>query len=579
MEGSTQELQAKLLAYQQFMAKYIVKSQEEKIQAIKAAEAVAKKKYEEQLANLLPTANAAAAVVEPASNDATKLYMKRNLKVSEAAKVGKSRWGNMETKRVAEQVGSTCVPYYSLQVNGVVVNVPPEVADADHGLRADGGVGGPSLAERVAIGANGASAPTTPAVPVVPTAPLTQTTAPTLKNPFASRNQILYHERNEMVSAAAKAGKSRWGQLEVEKATHLASLPFSQVPAAAVPVPPEVADADHGLRADGGVGGPSLAERVAMGANGASAPTTPAVPVVPTASVTQTTAPTLKSPFVSRNQILYHERNEMVSAAAKAGKSRWGQLEVEKATHLASAEPPLPISQVPSAAVPVPPEVEEANDGLRADGGVGGPSLAERVNMGAELVQMMSHGGVTAGSHDVPSASNVSLYQRRNAYVSAAGQAGKSRWGEMEVEKAALLSKTSLTMTRNIAAANHGLQSAGGVVGSSLADRVNLGAELVQRLSHGGGSAGGSQELASPNEFLYQQRNAYVSAAGQAGKSRWGAMEVEKAALLSKTSLSAAKSATANVAAATHGLRSGGGVQGPSLANRVRVGGQRFSIN
>ena len=32
------------------------------------------------------------------------------------------------------------------------------------------------------------------------------------------------------------------------------------------------------------------------------------------------------------------------------------------------------------------PEVEAADHGLRADGGVGGPSLAERVNLGASLL-------------------------------------------------------------------------------------------------------------------------------------------------------------------------------------------------
>jgi len=32
------------------------------------------------------------------------------------------------------------------------------------------------------------------------------------------------------------------------------------------------------------------------------------------------------------------------------------------------------------------PEIEAADHGLQADGGVGGPSLAERVNLGAELL-------------------------------------------------------------------------------------------------------------------------------------------------------------------------------------------------
>ena len=33
------------------------------------------------------------------------------------------------------------------------------------------------------------------------------------------------------------------------------------------------------------------------------------------------------------------------------------------------------------------PEIKAADHGLRADGGVGGPSLADRVNLGAKLLQ------------------------------------------------------------------------------------------------------------------------------------------------------------------------------------------------
>ena len=89
----------------------------------------------------------------------------------------------------------------------VVNGVPPEVEKADHGLRADGGVGGPSLAERVAMGAA-----------VVSAAPVSHAT------PVLSSSQALYQKRNAMVSAAGKAGKSRWGVLEVQKAAQLASM-------------------------------------------------------------------------------------------------------------------------------------------------------------------------------------------------------------------------------------------------------------------------------------------------------------------------------------------------------------------
>ena len=58
-------------------------------------------------------------------------------------------------------------------------------------------------------------------------------------------------------------------------------------------------------------------------------------------------------------------------------------MEIAKVTELAAS---LPAASAPAAPVPVPPEVEEADHGLRADGGVGGPSLAQRVNLGAALL-------------------------------------------------------------------------------------------------------------------------------------------------------------------------------------------------
>jgi hypothetical protein len=73
----------------------------------------------------------------------------------------------------------------------------------------------------------------------------------------------------------------------------------------------------------------------------------------------------------------------MVSAAGKAGKSRWGEQEVQKSIQLAGNALP---SAAPKVQIAASAEVEAADHGLRADGGVGGPSLAERVNLGASLL-------------------------------------------------------------------------------------------------------------------------------------------------------------------------------------------------
>lgn len=263
----------KLAAYQQFMADYIVNAQEEKYRAVKAAEIAMSKKYKEKLlllgsAGVVPKKEEVAAVAlaeTPSSiSEETKLYAQRSAKVEAAGKAGKSRWGDAEVKKAANVVAANGVQTIPASasttkttksdpvLNVAVIDVPPEVSAADHGLRADGGVGGLSLAERVSLGSK-SSAAATPAVVVV--------------NGAATSNVVtsLYDKRNARISAAAKAGKSRWGQMENDKATNLAAAVLSAAPAAA-PVPAEVSDADHGLRADGGVSGPSLAERVNLGA-------------------------------------------------------------------------------------------------------------------------------------------------------------------------------------------------------------------------------------------------------------------------------------------------------------------------
>merc|ERR1711957_532980 len=154
------------------------------------------------------------------------------------------------------------------------------------------------------------------------------------------------------------------------------------------PVPAEVIAADHGLRADGGVGGLSLAGRVskvahAQTANGQSEPV----------QSNKETSISVDDPRVK----VYLERNRVIADAAKAGAhNRWGSREEKLATDYVSlsltgatgtskVEAPVLTAPVVSNE-PVPDEVIAADHGLRADGGVGGPSLADRVNLGAQLL-------------------------------------------------------------------------------------------------------------------------------------------------------------------------------------------------
>ncbi len=178
-------------------------------------------------------------------------------------------------------------------------------------------------------------------------------------------------KRSEKVAAAAKAGKSRWGDREVERAAGVSiNVPKQTINAApaATPVangavPAEVIAADHGLRADGGVGGWTLAERVMNGANGVE--------------ISNGAMPNMIVPNDA-----YLARNAYIAAAAKAGKqNRWGSMEETRSIEFKAS--PLPAG----AQVIAIPEVTAADHGLRADGGVGGPTLAQRVNLGARLLQ------------------------------------------------------------------------------------------------------------------------------------------------------------------------------------------------
>lgn len=132
---------------------------------------------------------------------------------------------------------------------------------------------------------------------------------------------------------------------------------------------------------------------------------------------------------ILRESALYEKRNARIAAAAEAGVSRWGSLEVEKAKELAKNAPVVD---------------ESTSDNPQ----------------------------VAAGS---------SLFDQRNAKIVAAASAGKSRWGDMEVERA----KNS----REVSASSQGVAA---------------------------------------EHSLYDQRNAKIVAAASVGKSRWGNMEVER---------------------------------------------------
>mmetsp|Transcript_20802 Transcript_20802/g.23586 ORF Transcript_20802/g.23586 Transcript_20802/m.23586 type:complete len:344 (-) Transcript_20802:269-1300(-) len=243
MTGSIEDLSKKLLAYQSFMAEYIVKAQEEKYKAVKAAEAAASKKYEDKMSAFLLTGSSAPALTTAES----KSYVERNANLAAATKAGKSpRWGDKEVQRVTGIDAPKASVIKPAEPSTDPVSLET-IAAADHGLRADGGVGGLTLAERLTSSA--AEPSNVVAIPVT------------------STNLSYFDQRSAYIANAAKSGKqTRWGSMEENKCVEFASNALPAANGQVVEVTPEIAAADHGLRSDGGVGGPSLAERVNLGA-------------------------------------------------------------------------------------------------------------------------------------------------------------------------------------------------------------------------------------------------------------------------------------------------------------------------
>ena len=214
------ELRAKLVQYQDFMAKYIVQAQQQKMKAVKAAELATAAKYEAKIKLLLSAADGTEAPAKPVETSAEKtLYETRSANVAAAAKAGKSRWGDKEVAKVKIS-------------DSKFVEVTP---DNKNGAAKVNGVA--------------AKAP----------------------EPVSLPSSSLFDERNKKVAEAGKAGKSRWGDAEVKKASAEASkqpsIASAPEPATQIEIQmsPQIEAADHGMRNDGGVGGPSLAERVNLG--------------------------------------------------------------------------------------------------------------------------------------------------------------------------------------------------------------------------------------------------------------------------------------------------------------------------
>jgi len=112
---SNKDMSEKIKHYQQFIGKYVVEAQEQKMNAVREAEARVAALYEGKINVLTAAAQAdnllsAAEEPPPPANvaiiDPTVVYDARNARVESEAAAGKSRWGDAEVKRIAGGVGN-----------------------------------------------------------------------------------------------------------------------------------------------------------------------------------------------------------------------------------------------------------------------------------------------------------------------------------------------------------------------------------------------------------------------------------------------------------------------------------------
>eukprot|EP00977_Amphora_coffeiformis_P000798 scaffold162_cov176-Amphora_coffeaeformis.AAC.58 len=231
----------------------------------------------------------------------------RNTQVLRASKDGKSRWGESEVKRIME--GPVSQP----------VTGSDEVE---------------SLAETIPSNAKAQF------LPLV--------------------SGSLVQQRNTQVLRAAKAGKSRWGQSEVKR---IMEGPVSEEPA-------KTTAKSSGTAATSPSGQPSF---------------------------------TPLDPEALKTVSLFEQRNKQIIDAASAGKSRWGSWEIEKAKEQIALKEALAVGQ--------------------------------STNWGATITKETEEKDTIQESLESEVMKNMSLFERRNKQIINAAAAGKSRWGDLEVEK------------------------------------------------------------------------------------------------------------------------------------------------
>jgi len=390
----------------------------------------------------------------------SELFQERAQKVSVMADAGRSRWGAMENDKahqMADMLDLNDIPNESvvMSATGSQVASMGHLADEWSSVEQGGG-NGVDESSSASFGARD----------------------------FSKSPSELFQERALKVSSMAGAGRSRWGAMENQKAQQMAdALGEMNSPAGPIPlsephlsgmeqlanewtiVNDEIANVDT---VEGSMQIPSPVEQVGLPASD-----TQAVGMDSSvhewsvsndngpARTVEAAEPLLSSPTSSNE--LYDGRSRKVAAMAEAGKSRWGSMENNKV----------------SGKSPTQEELLEARN----------PEATKSSLLGNIF----------------------DLFQGRNEKVAAMADAGKSRWGQMENQKAqqrVTSFETGQSIVSQEALTTNGLN--------------DLSAEKELTSTHD------SVASSRPDE-MYKGRSAKVAAMAEAGKSRWGAMENQKA--------------------------------------------------
>jgi hypothetical protein len=271
-------VEAKLVAYQRFIANYVVKAQEEKYRAIQRAEAALEKKYQDKIQFLLQQS--------PPNMIADK----------------QSTTTDMPVLKATTTATSTLTP----------ITTPTSTASTTR----------VNIGAAIAKGQVPTSTTVEPANDSLSTPPLNiSTTTPT---PPSSRN-IFFEMRNTKLLEMTKEGRqSRWGEAEIhnlQKVT-LSSSPSQQQPTSTATTISNIVNVPTTI---------SLEERLKLGAK--LQPTTLASPL-----------PEALSSASDNNNLesLYNMRSAKVLESANAGKTRWGDAEIHKLKPNSNHSPTTP---------------------------------------------------------------------------------------------------------------------------------------------------------------------------------------------------------------------------------------------